>query len=635
MLDIMRRKKRLKAILWVVIFSLALGMLLFFVPGINVGNVATDTSAATVDGQAIPLKEFSKAYRRFVDRYTNNGQNSIDPETLKAMGVSRQVLDNLISFRVMEAMAKRLGIKVTPEEVRKTIESFPYFQDQGKFIGIERYKATLAANKYTVADFEDDVYRSELTKKLRQVITDSLDVSDRELREEFSKENQKTTIDYVLLKKDDFKKRLKPSEAELRSYFDGHKETYRIKEKRKIQYLLIPVNQIRASMQVSEQEIKNEWERNPHEETAEAAHILFRVPDPSKDAEIKAKAETILKRARAGEDFAALAKKYSEDTGSASQGGHLGPFPRGQMVKEFSDAAFSLKPNEISELVHTQFGYHIIKGLGVQTPILELNRPSLITAIQLKKAQDVAKQKADEAATLAEKQKDLNLISAKLGIPSEIKETSLFGMDNDPFEIGISQAMRDEAFKLKELNSTGKAMEHPMGFAIPKLVEVQLPKPGDFNASRTQVEKDYIESRAKELTQADAKKLSEEAGKLGSLEKAAKAMGLSVKTSQEFNISGTPDPEIGTSASFNQTVFELNPGSISAPQPLLDNSVVFQVKSRSPFDESAFQKAKPDLRKKLLQSIQDPYFQDYVRRITDQLEKAGKIRINPRALEEL
>jgi peptidyl-prolyl cis-trans isomerase D len=634
MLDIMRRKKRLKVILWLVIFSLALGMLLFFIPGINVGNVVTDTSAATVDGQVIPMKEFAKAYRRFVDRYTNNGQNSVDPEMLRSLGVSKQVLDNLISFKVMESIAKRMGIKVTPEEVRRTIEAFPYFQDQGKFIGIERYKATLAANKYTVADFEDDVYRSELVKKLRGVITDSLDVSDRELREEFSKENQKTTIDFVLLKKDDYKKRIKPAEAELRAYFDGHKEMYRIKEKRRIQYLLIPVDQIRPSIKVTEEEINDEWGRNSHEEMAEAAHILFRVPDPSKEAEVKAKAETVLKRAKAGEDFAALAKKYSEDTGSAGEGGFLGKFPRGQMVKEFSDVAFSLKLGEISGLVHTQFGYHIIKGMGLQIPTLESNRPSLITAIQLRKAQDAAKQKADEAATLAEKQKDLNLIGAKLGIPTEVKETNPFGMDNDPFEIGISQAMRDEAFKLKELNSVGKAMEHPLGFAIPKLVEVQMPKPGDFNISRPQVEKDYIESKAKELAQADAKKLSEDAGKLGSLEKAAKAMGLSIKTSKEFNASEPPDPEIGSSAAFNQAVSELNPGSISAPHPLLENSIVFQIKSRSPFDESAFQKAKPDLRKKLLQSIQEPYFQDYVRRITDQLEKAGKVRINPRALEQ-
>ena len=138
---------------------------------------------------------------------------------------------------------------------------------------------------------------------------------------------------------------------------------------------------------------------------------------------------------------------------------------------------------------------------------------------------------------------------------------------------------------------------------------------------------------AAELMQASAKKLSEEANKQANLEKAAKGMSLAIKTSQPFNISGTPSPEIGANPSFTQAAFDLAPGQVSAPLPLLDNQVVMQMKSRSPFDEAAFQKQKTDLREKLLESNRDPYFQDYVRRVTEELEKAGKIRINPKALE--
>jgi hypothetical protein len=194
--------------------------------------------------------------------------------------------------------------------------------------------------------------------------------------------------------------------------------------------------------------------------------------------------------------------------------------------------------------------------------------------------------------------------------------------------------MQDEVFGLKELNSIGKAVEIPMGYAVPKLIEVQLPKPGEFAAARNPVEKDYVDFKSKELTQVEAKKLSEEAGKQGSMEKIAKGMGLTVKKSQEFTMSGTPDPEIGPNTPFNKVAFNLAVGGVSTPQPLLNNMVVLQVKSRSPFDEAAFQKEKAALRKQLLQSIQDPYFQDYVQRIKEELEKAGKIRINPKALEQ-
>ena len=257
MLDIMRRKKRLKIILWLVIFSLALGMLLFFVPGINIGNVTTDTSAATVDGQAIPMNDFFSAYRRVVKQYSNRGKNKVDAETLKAMGVPKQVLDELITERVLQTVAKRFGIDVTENEVRRAIETYPYFQDQGKFIGIERYKALLATNDLSVEEFEKNMRQSQLARKLRAIITDSLDVSERELRDEFSNSNQQTQVYYAILKKADFTKRVKPTEAELRAYFDGHKASYQIKEKRRAQYLLIPVYD--DSARASPQQNKKSW----------------------------------------------------------------------------------------------------------------------------------------------------------------------------------------------------------------------------------------------------------------------------------------------------------------------------------------------------------------------------------------
>ncbi len=635
MLDIMRRKKRLKMVLWLVILSLALGMLLFFVPGVNTGMVATDTSAASVDGQAIPMQEFAEAYRRVVENYSNRGKNRVDPETLRAMGLPKQVLDSLIAKKVIEAAAKRLGLDVTEDEVREAVEKYPYLQDQGKFIGLERYKAILAANNITIPEFEQDIRFEQLSGKLRQIITDSLTVSDRELRDEFSRTNQQTVVDYVLLKKDDFSKRAKPTEAELRAYFDLHKDMYRIREKRRAQYLLIPVSQIFPTVKVTDQEIRSEWEQKPHEETVTAAHILFKISDPSKEAEVKTKAESVLKLAKAGQGFAGLAKKYSEDTSNAAQGGLLEPFQRnGQMVKEFESAAFSLKAGEISGLVRTQYGYHIIRVLKHETPSFESSKSSLITAVQVRKAQEIAKQKAEQAATIALQHKDLNLAAKDLGIAVEVKETNFFTKEDNPFDFGISQAFRDEIFELKEIGSIGKAVELPLGYAVPKLIEVQMPKPGDFAQSRNQVEKDFANIQVKDLMQAASKKLSEDAGKQGSLEKAAKGMGFSVKVSQSFSLSGTPAPEIGSNPAFNQAAFDLAPGGVSSPIPLLDNVAVLQVKSRSPFDEAAFQKQKAELKQRILESNQGSYFQDYIRKVTEDFEKSGKIRVNPKALEQ-
>lgn len=631
MLDIMRRKKRLKIILWLVIFSLALGMLLFFVPGMNMGSVVGDTSAATVNGEPISLRQFAEEYRMQVENYTRRAKG-IDQETLRKLGLPKQVLDGMISQKIVELTAKRMGIEVTPEEIRRAIEA--QFQNNGQFIGIEQYKALLAQNGFTVTAFEENRRYVELLRKLQAVVTDSLNVSDRELREEFSRENQQTVADYVLLKKDDIAKRIKPADPDLRAYFDAHKDAYRIKEKRRAQYLLVPTSQFLPTIQVTDQELRAEWDQQPHEETVEAAHILFKVQDPSKEAEVKAKAESVLKQAKAGQDFSALAKKYSEDTGSASQGGSLGSFGRNQMVPEFEKAAFSLKPGEISDLVKSQYGFHIIKVLKHDTPNFDSARASLAATIQQRKAQDMVKAKAEQAASAASKQKDLGAVVKNLGFTAEIKETNAFKKDDNSLEFGISDSLRDEVFGMKEIGSIGKPVEHPLGYAIPKLIEVQMPKAGDFALSRNQVEKDFIAYRSNELMLSDATKLSQEAAKQGSLEKAAKSMGLAVKTTDPFTFSGNPGSEIGSNPSFNQAVFDLAPGGVSGPITVLDNMAVLQVKSRSPFDESAFQNKRGELRNKLLQSLRQPFFEDYIRKITEDLEKGGKIRINAKAIDE-
>lgn len=637
MLDLMRRKKRLKAVLWVVIISLALSMLLFFVPGANVGNFTFDASAASVDGDSIPMKDLIDTYRRVVRSYSSDGKNKPDPETLKTLGLGRQALDALINVRVINYAGKKLGLDVSPEEVRQAVEANPNLQDQGGFIGIERYKALLEANNISISEFEEGIRTQLLARKIRSVVTDSMDVSEKELREEFTRSNQEAEVSFVILKKDDFKKKVIPTEAELRAHFEANKDKYKIKEQRRSQYLLISLQSLAATFPVTEKDVQEEWARENQQETVNAAHILLEVKDPSKEAEVKAKAEAILKRVKAGEDFAELAKKYSEDTGSAKQGGDLGSFARGRMVKEFEDAAFSMKPGQISDLVRTKYGFHIIKVLKHEIPSLEASRKAVERGVQLNKASDLAKRKSAEAQQLGAKEKDLNAIGKALNVPYEIMETGFLSRDSDAFGSGISPDLLNEIFQLKEIGSVGKAVYHPQGYAIPKLLETRLPKPPDFTESRALVEKDYIELKQTELMQAEAKKLSEEGTKLGDLGKAAQSDKLTAKTSVPFKIDGTADADIGTAPQFNSAAFEIPVGSVSGPIPLDGGTrlSVLQVKSRTPFDEATFNKQKGAIRDRLLVSRQDVYFQEYIRRITEDLEKAGKIRINPKAIEQL
>lgn len=636
MLDLMRRKKRLKAILWVVIIGLAMGMLLFFVPGQYSGGDGIGGTVATVNGEPITVKEFYDTYRRYLQNFNRSG-NELDPELLKRLGLDRQALNTLINARVVSYAANRLGLDVSRQELRRAIETNPNLQDQSGFIGFERYQAILEANQLNVSEFEESLRNALLAQKIQNVIGDSIIVPEEDIKKEFIRNEQEANVRFALLKKDEFLKKVVPTEAELKAFFDANKEKYATKEERRARYLLISFAGLASTIQVTDKEVEARWARSPYPETVEASHILFKVEDPSKDAEVRAKAEEVLKRARAGEDFAELARKYSQDEASAKQGGLLGAFTRGQMVKEFENAAFALQPGQISNLVRSQFGYHIIKVIRHEVPDLKSNRENVVRSIQDEKATELAKQKAAEAAVVLEKVKDLAGVAKALGVPDDIKETGLFSKDSNPVSLGVSQAMIDEVFALKEINATGKPVEIPVGYAIPQLVETQLPKPADFNVSRAAVTKDLTEARARELMQAEAKKLSEEATRLGDLEKAAKDMRLTVTTAKPFKRGAQPAPEIAETTDFDTAAFDLPVGGVSAPIKVQgqDQVAVLQVISRTPFDEAAYQKQRASIRETLVNRWRDAYFQAYIQRITDDLEKAGKIRINTQVMNQI
>src|SRR5262249_683494 len=216
----------------------------------------------------------------------------------------------------------------------------------------------------TPADFEDTLRKQLTIDKLRASVTDWLSVADKDLEQEYRRRNDKVKLAVVSFTADSFRPQVAVSDADVSSYFAGRAEDFKIPEKRKIRYLLIDIDAMRAKVIVPAAEIERAYNNNIEQyttpEQVRASHVLLKT-EGKDDAAVKAKAEEILKQARAGADFADLAKKNSEDDSNKNNGGDLDYFGRGRMVPEFDQVAFSLEPGKISDVVKTQFGYHIIK----------------------------------------------------------------------------------------------------------------------------------------------------------------------------------------------------------------------------------------------------------------------------------
>src|SRR5437660_8391739 len=218
--------------------------------------------------------------------------------------------------------------------------------------------------RMTPNEFEANVRRQLIIEKLRASLTDWLSVPDAELEKEYQRRNNKVKLSVVSFTADTFRSQVSATDAEIANDFNAHTTDFKIPEKRKVRYLLIDVDAIRAKIVVPSADIERAYNNSidtySTPEQVRASHILLKT-EGKDDAAVKAKAEDVLKQAKAGADFAALAKKYSEDEGSAKNGGDLDYFGHGKMVAEFDAAAFTMQPGQISDLVKSQFGYHIIK----------------------------------------------------------------------------------------------------------------------------------------------------------------------------------------------------------------------------------------------------------------------------------
>src|ERR1700737_2190192 len=406
------RKLGYRIFLGVVVLVLGGSMLLYLVPQTpGTGEAATDT-VAKVGDQAVPLGAVRTQLAQIEKR--NQG-----PKPLESL-YARQILNQLVFQKEIEYEAKRLGITVSDQERADRIKQYvPGAFNGGTFVGMDRYSAEVQARfQLTVPVFEELIRQGLLEEKFRKLVTDGISVAPAELQDEFRFKNEKVKLDYALIKPEDLEGKISPDEAEIRAAYEKNKSKYQVPERRVARYALVDVNQIRQNVQISDDVLKQQYQSNIQQyqvpNRVHVEHILFMTVGKT-DAEveeIKKKAEDVLKQVKKGGKFEDLAKKYSEDPGSKDKGGDLGWIIQGQTVPEFEKTAFTLSPAQVSDLVKTQYGFHIIKVLEKETahtkPFDEV-KDSLRAPLLLSQADKLASDTADQLSAAIRQSNKISL----------------------------------------------------------------------------------------------------------------------------------------------------------------------------------------------------------------------------------
>lgn len=636
MLDFMRRRQSSLKWVWVIlIFIFSVTLVTLYIPFDDLSSVSLTNDVGSVGQESISAKEFQTAYRNYIDSI----RAQLKPEMLKAFRFDKQIMDSLVLRHVVNEEARRLGLGASTPEIEQKILENPVFREGGNFIGQVRYQNILAQNNLTVDEFESSVRNEIMSEKLKNFITASLNVTDQEIEEAYKRQNEKTKVDYFIIDPALLADKVTVNEKEQRDYFEKNKATYSIPEKRQAKYVFVATLAMRPKVTATDDELLQYFNQHRNEyqipETVRAQHILFKTQGktPEEVEAIRQKALKVLDRAKKGEDFGALAKQFSEDT-TASNGGDLGTFRRGQMVPEFDRVAFSLEPGAISDLVQTQFGFHIIKVTekhpAVDRDFAEMKeaiRPIVLTRKAEQQAADIAQQVAVDLI----RNNDMDAVAAKYGV--EVKETPLVQQGQAIPELGEATELSNRIFAMAQ-GEIGTAIPVDRGYVVPTVTNIVPTHPASFEEVQSRVAEDAKNEKARQLATEKGNQVQEleKAGK--DLQAIARTVGAEIKTSNMLTRTASL-PNFGSIAGFADEMFSLPVGKMGKPITIGGKTLAYAVTEREEADLKEMAKSMDTLRNQLVNDKRERYFNEYIQEARKRMETSGDIKINESVMTQI
>src|SRR5579863_2131189 len=538
--DALREKKiGVRIMLGIVVGILGIGMLLYLVPQGTTDLNGADT-VAQVGNQTISVVDVQNQ----LSKSTHGTQ--IPPALLPIY--TQQALDQLIEEKMLVLEADRMGLRVSDEEHADLLKKLvPTAFTGDTFIGMDRYTAEVQSRfQVTVPEFETEVKDALLQQKFQQLVTDGITASDDEVREEFRRENEKIKLDYVLIKPEDLQSKVEVSDADLAAYFEKNKAQYAVPERRTVDYAVLDLTQLRQRSPVTDDEVKiyyqNHIDQYKLEDRAHVAHILFKTVGmtDAEAAEVKKKAEDVLNKAKHGGNFADLAKQYSEDT-TKDKGGDLGWIVRGQTVPEFEAAAFSLPKGSISDLVKTQYGFHIIQVIdreSARTQTLDEVKASIVNQLQQERAETLGDTLSTQIADEIRRGGRVPIADLAKKFDMATGEAKLVEATQPLPELGNAPGLMDNIFH-QRIGDVGAPIRTDVGYVVISVKEILPAHPATLAEVHDRVASDFRHEKAVDLAKTCAEDLAKRAKSGENFAAAAKALGLDVKTSDLITRAGS------------------------------------------------------------------------------------------------
>jgi peptidyl-prolyl cis-trans isomerase D len=571
---------------------------------------------AVVNGEEIPFERFRRAQSNLIAAYERMARQRLTPETAERLGLSQQIVNELVTEAVVIQGAAQEGVRVSDAELRAAIEQIREFQESGRF-SRDEYIKVLRQLRLEPGQFETEIRRQLVRRKMEGLIKQGVKVSDAELRQAYTERHERVRAAWAYADVKPVMASVQVADADLEPYVKAHQPQFSQPERRKLQYVMVSPKKLAAT--VSDAEVEAYYREHAAEfeepRRLRVAHVLVRVPPVGgSDAEnsAKAKVEDVIKRARGGEDFAKLAREISEDKASAVQGGDLGFVAPGELVAPFEQAAFALKKGEVSDPVRTPFGYHAIRVLDVkeggQTPLREV-APRIKETLATQKSEQAAQTRAEEVRATLLSAQDFPAEAKRLGLePQE----ATFGRGDALGEAGRDPQLDETLFGLA-VGGVSTPIKTGGGFAIVKVLQHMPPGVPPVAEIRDRVVEAIKRERAEQQVVDRAKTLIATLGKGGDFAAAARADGFSTGSVPLFSRAEPPKERGSLPGAVLTAALQTPAGQVAEPVRAEGGVYVVKTLERAAAPADGFDRERAELEKQVLEQKRALAWDNWIR----------------------